>query len=60
LAIDHIRQLIPELTKLKEWFALPAAGTEDENGQPPSSGDPAAELEKLIAKLDYFRQVAGF
>jgi hypothetical protein len=59
LAIDHIRQLIPELNELKEGFTLPAAGTEGDNDRP-SAPDPAKALEKLIAKLDYFRQVAGF
>jgi hypothetical protein len=60
LAIDHIRQLIPELTELKERFTVLTAGAEDGNEQRQPSGDPAAELEKLIAKLDYFREVAGF
>jgi hypothetical protein len=62
LAIDHIRQLIPELNELKEEFALSTAGAGDEgeNDQQTPSPDPATTLEKLIAKLDYFRQVAGF
>lgn len=60
LAIDHIRQLIPELTELKERFDALTAGTEDGNEQRQPSGELAAELEKLIAKLVYFREVAGF
>jgi hypothetical protein len=57
LAIDHIRQIIPELTELREKLTPLTTGTEDGNDP---SGDPAAELEKIIAKLNYFRQVAGF
>jgi tetratricopeptide (TPR) repeat protein len=64
LAMDHIRQVIPELTALKAQLAGQTPATEGEGDVQPSAGDnPEAVLtvlEKIIDKLKYFQQVAGF